>query len=56
LFDRIFELSNIFTLKLVAPYISPKEWEYIGGLVGKITIEIFFPDYYPDIEIVYPED
>jgi hypothetical protein len=56
LFDRVIELSNIFTIKLIASFIRPLEWEYIGGLFGRITVEILFPDYYPDIPIIYPED
>ena len=56
IFDRVYELANIINLNLVQPYIQPSEWEYIGGLIGRIGVEIFFPDYYPDIEIVYPDD
>ena len=56
LVDRIFELSNISTLSLVEPYLAEPEWEYVGGLIGRIGVEILFPGSYPEIPIVYPED
>ena len=56
LVDRILEFSNIFSLNLVEPYLSEPEWEFVGGLLGRIIVEILFPSKYPDIPIVYPED
>ena len=56
LIDRLAELSNIASLELVQPYLSEPEWEYVGGLLGRIGVELLFPDYYPDIPIVYPDD
>ena len=56
LFDRIFELANVFTLGLVDPYLGAPEWEYVGGLIGRINVEILFPSSYPDIPFDYPQD
>lgn len=36
LFDRTYELSNIFSLNLAKPYLTAPEWEYVGGLIGRI--------------------
>ena len=56
LVDRVSELVSAFTLGLVKPYLAAPEWEYVGGLIGRIGVEILFPSYYPDLPIVYPED
>jgi hypothetical protein len=54
--DRVYELYTIQNFNIVTPYISPLEWQFIGGLYGHIVQQIFFPEYYPELPIVYPPD
>ena len=37
IFDRLYELSVIFKYKIVEPYISEIEWQYIGALFGRVV-------------------
>lgn len=32
------------------------QYMYMGGLIGKMFYEIFYPKVYADVEVVYPED
>ena len=52
--DRIHELYTIQNYQIVSPYISSTEWQFIGSIYGHLVQQIFFPDYYQDIPIVYP--
>jgi hypothetical protein len=54
--DRIYELYTISNYQIVSPYISAIEWQLVGSIYGHLVQQIFFPDYYPDIPIVYPAE
>lgn len=56
LYDRLYEIVDIGMWSLVTPYISDVEWQYIGGIVGRMVTEVLYPDQYGDIEIVYPDE
>lgn len=55
IYDRVWEIGMIFYLNMVDVLEAP-EWVYLGGLFGKIFFEIFRPEYYPEIVIVWPEE
>ena len=56
IFDRVYEFADIFAYTLIAGQYAPLEWYYMGGLFGRILVEVLYPDRYPDIQIVYPLD
>ena len=54
IYDLTYELTNIFTLQMVQGYLNELEWQYIGGIPGRIVSEIFYPEQYEPLPIVYP--
>lgn len=44
IYDRIYEIADVFALDLVTTYFTDIEWQYVGGLFGKILVEILFPE------------
>lgn len=56
IYDLSYEMVNIFALSMVNGYLNDLEWQYVGGIPGRVLSEIFYPSEYEDLTIVYPAE